>query len=80
MQWTAEKSSFLGFETLQKQNFSASRLQRPGMTSPLKQLLADCLKTFRGRPEDWTVSGSWHLYQMRLFAQFHVLDIYQKFR
>jgi len=40
----------------------ASRLQRPGMTTPLKKLLADCFKTFSGRPEDWTVSGPCHLY------------------
>jgi len=40
----------------------ASRPQRPGMTSPLKKLLADCFKTFSGRSEDWTVSGPCHLY------------------
>ena len=34
-----------------------SKPQRPGMTSPLKNLLADCFKTFSGLPEDWTVSG-----------------------
>jgi len=27
-----------------------------------KKLLADCFKTFSGRPEDWTVSGPCHLY------------------
>jgi len=39
----------------------ASRPQRPGMTSPLKRLLADCFKIFGGQPEDWTVSGLCHL-------------------
>jgi len=56
-----QKSLLLGFETAKKRNFSASRLQRLGMTSPLKQLLADCFKTFSGRLEDWTVSGLCHL-------------------
>ena len=44
-----------------KQKFLSSRLQRPGMRSSLKKLLADCFKTPSGRPEDWTVSGSCHL-------------------
>ena len=49
------------------ENFAllASRPQRPvvaGMKSPLKKLLADCFKTFNGRPEDLTVSGPLHLY------------------
>jgi len=26
-----------------------------------KKLLANCLKTFSGLPEDWTVSGPCHL-------------------
>ena len=49
--------SLLDFETAKNKKFAllASRPQRPGMTSPLKKLLADCFKTFSGRPEDWTV-------------------------
>jgi len=56
-----QKSSLLDFETLQNTKSSTSRLQRPGMTSPLKKLSTDCFKTFSGRPEGWTVSGPCHL-------------------
>jgi len=57
----------LDFRNCKKQKFSpngwAERPQRPGMTSPLK-MLKDCLKSFDGRPEDWTwtVSGPCHLW------------------
>jgi len=50
----------------------ASWPQRPGMTSPLKKLLADGCKTFSGRPEDWTVSGPCHLYRILYFRNFQI--------
>jgi len=63
MERTAAKKFAVRFWNFVKNKiFSASRLQRPGMTSPLKQLLANCFKTFCGRPEDWTVSGPCHLF------------------
>jgi len=34
-----------------KQKFLASRLQRPGVTSSLKKLLADCFKTLADGPK-----------------------------
>jgi len=40
-----QKYSLLDYETCKKQKFLASRLQRPGITSYLKKLLADGLKT-----------------------------------
>ena len=58
-------SFLLDFETLQQTKFSASRLQRPVAARNdviAKILLADCFKTSSGWPEDWTVSGSCHLY------------------
>jgi len=56
--------SLLDFETAKNKKLAslASTLQRPGMTSPLKKLLADCLKTFSRRSEDWTVRGSCYLW------------------
>ena len=36
------------------------------MTSLLKKFVADCFKTSSGRPEDWTVSGPCHLYNIGL--------------
>ena len=62
---TAANSFIVRFWKFTKnKNFAllASRPQRPGMTSPLKKLLADCYKTFSGRPEDWTASGPCHLF------------------
>jgi len=61
MERTAATKLFVRFWNFAKKKFSASRLQRPGMTSPLKQLLAACFKTFSGLPEDWTVGGTCHL-------------------
>jgi len=36
------------------------------MTSPQKKLLVGCFQTFSGRPEDWTVSSTYHLYAARM--------------
>jgi len=58
----AAKKFVVRFWNFAKNKFSASRPQRPGMMSPLKQLLADCFKTFSRWPKDWTVSGPCHLY------------------
>jgi len=62
MKRTAAKKFVVRFKLCKKQKASVIRLQRPGMTSLLKKLLADCFKTFSGRPEVWTVSGPCHLY------------------
>jgi len=45
--------SLLDFETAKNKNFAllASRPQRPGMTTPLKKVLADCFKTLADGPK-----------------------------
>jgi len=44
------------------------------MTLPLKKLLADCFKTFSGRPEDWTVSCPCHLYLRCATERFGIFE------
>jgi len=60
MERTAAKKSVVRFWNCKKQTFSTSRLQRPGMTSSLKKLLADCFKTSSGRPEAVAYAETFH--------------------
>jgi len=71
MERTAAKKFIVRFWNCKKQNFSASRFQRPGMTSSLKKLLADCFKTSSGRPEDWTVCSPCHLFFWHIFGSLY---------
>jgi len=61
-----QKISLLDFETLQKTNFHLIGEQTAAARNDVtvKKLLADCFKSFSGRPEDGTVSGPCHLWTM----------------
>jgi len=52
-----QKSSLLDFSTLQKTKIFGEQTAAARNDVTAKKLLADCFKTFSGRPEDWTVSG-----------------------
>jgi len=41
-------------------------MESTAATLPLKKFLVGCFKTFSGRPEDWTISSSCHLYDKHI--------------
>jgi len=63
--WRKNSKQFHCWNYAKNKNFAslASRPQQPGMTSPLRKLLADCFKTFSlsGRPKTG-LSAACHLY------------------
>jgi len=58
-----QKNSLIGFETAKIKNVRPFSEQTVAARNDVtaKKLLANCFKTFSGRPEDWTISGPCHL-------------------